>query len=138
MDLELRNFLEGMEGRIVQRIDGRLDAVEERMQRMDGRIDAVEERIMQRVEGRLEALEERIMQRIDGRIDAVEERMKAHTNKSCDEVVTKLLGEFWKWGRTSDARTRQALDNVAAVNERLLAVEDRVTALERRGGHNNA
>jgi hypothetical protein len=81
----------------------------------------------------LEGMEARSMDRVGGRLDAVEERMKTHVTRSCDDVITKLLAEFWKWGRTSDVRTRQALDNVAAVNERLMNVEDRITALERRG-----
>ena len=30
----------------------------------------------------------------------------------------KLIGEFWKWGRMSDARTRQALTEVGILSER--------------------
>jgi CHASE3 domain sensor protein len=80
----------------------------------------------------LAEMETRIMQRVDGRIDAVEERMKEHVSAACEKVETTLLREFQKWGRTSDLRTNQAINTSQSVSDRLLAVEDRVTALERR------
>jgi hypothetical protein len=85
----------------------------------------------------LDGLEQRIVgrvtQRLEGRIDASEERMKSHASEACERIETRLLAEFHKWGRTSDIRTRQALENVSAFGERLLNVEERISALERRG-----
>ncbi len=72
------------------------------------------------------------MQRVDGRIDASEERMKDFVRVSVHNLETKLIGEFWTWGRTSDLRTKQVLADVGTLNERVLAVEDRISALERR------
>jgi hypothetical protein len=37
-----------------------------------------------------------------------------------------------KWGRTSDMRTRQALTEAGMLGERMLALEDRISALERK------
>ena len=54
--------------------------------------------------------------------------MMAHT----EEVETRLLSEFWKWARTSDARYRQSHAVVEAMDNRVQAVEDRVAELERR------
>jgi hypothetical protein len=78
------------------------------------------------------------MERVDGRIDASEERMKDTIRKSIEAAETKLLAEFWKWGRTTDIRTREAIADTAAtgtkaqmLSERLLNIEDRVSALER-------
>ena len=65
-------------------------------------------------------------------VDVKLAELRAHVSEECEKVETKLLGEFWKWGRTSDMRTRQALAESAALGERLLAVEDRITALERK------
>jgi hypothetical protein len=42
-------------------------------------------------------------------LEEMEARLKAHTSLECEKVETKLLREFYKWGRTSDIRTRQAL-----------------------------
>ena len=61
----------------------------------------------------------------------MEARLMAHTSQECEKVETRLLTEFYKWGRTSDIRTRQALAEAAAIGERMLNVEDRVTTLER-------
>jgi hypothetical protein len=113
VDNELKAYLEGMEARFAERFD----AVDSRIAAVDARIDAVESRIMERV---------------DGRIDAVEERLKDFIRKSDHDLETKMIAEFWRWGRTSDMRTRQALADASALNERMLAVEDRVSALERR------
>ena len=54
--------------------------------------------------------------------------MMAHT----EDVETRLLSEFWKWARTSDARYRQSHAVVEAMDHRVQAVEDRVAELERR------
>jgi hypothetical protein len=103
MDAELKAFLEGMETRFADRVD------------------AAEERLLARV-----------MERVGGRIDASEERMKDFVRISDTNLETKLIAEFWKWGRTSDLRTKQAMADVSTLNERVLAVEDRILALERR------
>jgi hypothetical protein len=68
-------------------------------------------------------------------MDASEERLKDAIKLSVEAAETRLLTAFHKWGRTSDTRTRQALDNVAAFNERLMALEDRVTSLEQKPAH---
>jgi hypothetical protein len=54
--------------------------------------------------------------------------MREHT----ETVETRLLTEFWKWARTSDARYRQSQDNVGALDERVRLVEDRIADIERR------
>ena len=77
-------------------------------------------------------MKDRIMARVDGRIDAVESRMRDFVGSAILDLETKIVGEFWKWGRTSDMRTRQSLGESAALNERMLNVEDRVSALQRR------
>ena len=33
--------------------------------------------------------------------------MKAELRQHTEEVETRLLGEFWKWARTADARYRK-------------------------------
>jgi hypothetical protein len=47
----------------------------------------------------LEAMEVRLREHTD----AVEMRLREHT----EAVETRLLGEFWKWAKTTDARYRQ-------------------------------
>jgi len=79
----------------------------------------------------LDAMEARLMERLAGRIDAVEDRIKDHISRSDHDLETKIITEFHKWGRTSDMRTRQAITDVGLLGERMLAVEDRISALER-------
>jgi hypothetical protein len=59
---------------------------------------------------------------------AMESRVREHT----EAVETRLLSEFWKWARTADARYRQHQGVVGGLDQRVLAVEDRVAELERR------
>lgn len=59
----------------------------------------------------LEAMESRL----GGRIDAAEMRMREHT----EVVETRLLGEFWKWAKTTDARYRQHQGTVTTLDERV-------------------
>ena len=64
-------------------------------------------------------------------LEAMEGRLLQHVSQECEKVETKLLTEFHKWGRTSDMRTRQAITDTGILGERMLAVEDRISALER-------
>jgi hypothetical protein len=64
-------------------------------------------------------------------LDDMEARLKTHTSQECEKVETRLLREFYKWGRTSDIRTRQALAESATLAERMLNAEDRISDLER-------
>jgi len=82
----------------------------------------------------LEGMEARLRQDIDGvetrlreSVDAMEARLREHTA----DTETRLLGEFWKWARTADARYRQNHAVVQSLEERVLIVEDRVAELER-------
>ena len=82
---------------------------------------------------RMDASEQRIMDRVGGRIDAAEVRIKEFVREADHDLETKVSAEFHKWGRTSDMRTRQALTDTGLLGEKLLALEDRITALERAG-----
>lgn len=72
-------------------------------------------------------MDEELKQHLDG----MKAELKAHVSESCYNMETKILTEFAKWGRTSDIRTRQAITDIGLFGERLLNVEDRLTALER-------
>jgi hypothetical protein len=56
---------------------------------------------------------------------------KEWIDKRLEKIETALLTEFWKWGRTADMRYRQDHDSVATLDQRVQAMEDRITALER-------
>jgi hypothetical protein len=77
-------------------------------------------------------LEGNIMERVGGRIDAVEVRLKEFIAQADHDIETKIITEFHTWGRTSDMRTRQAITDTGLLGERMLAVEDRISALERQ------
>jgi hypothetical protein len=62
-------------------------------------------------------------------LESMEVRLRAHT----EAVETRLLGEFWKWARTTDARYRQHQSTVTSLDERVALVEDRITAIESAG-----
>ena len=91
----------------------------------------MDEELKQYLEGMEDRIVERTMERVDGRIDAVEERMKDFARQTSHDLETKIVGEFYKWGRTSDMRTRQAIADTGLLGERMLNVEDRISALER-------
>ncbi len=45
---------------------------------------------------------------------------------------TRLLPEFWKWGRVSDQRVRRVEQSDATIIDRLAVMEDRLFTLERK------
>jgi hypothetical protein len=83
------------------------------------------------MDAELKAHLEEMEARLEARSEEMEARLKAHTSIECEKIETKLLREFWKWGSTSDIRTRQSMENTNALNERMLNAEDRISALER-------
>jgi hypothetical protein len=72
-------------------------------------LDDMRASILQDTKTSIMEMQASIMERIDGRIDASEERMKDFIRKADFELETKIVGEFWKWGRSSDVRTREAI-----------------------------
>jgi len=118
MEEDLKVYLTGMESRLMVHLELRLTT----------EIGSLESRLTTQMVD----LESKIMSRVEGRIDASEDRLKVAIRDAPEGVENKLLGEFWKWGKTSDMRTRQALGNVLEFNDRLMAIEDRVSSLERR------
>ena len=95
-------------------------------------MDAELKKHLEDMEGRLEGKLDAAEQRLEGKLDAAEQRLKDFIRDADHDLETTILTEFHKWGRTSDMRTREALTHAAALAERMLAVEDRVSALERR------
>jgi ABC-type phosphonate transport system ATPase subunit len=86
----------------------------------------METRIIERVV----AVEQHVVA-VEERVGAIEERLKDFVREAVRDLETKLVAEFWKWGRIADLRTRQVISDVSLFGERLMAVEDRMTALER-------
>lgn len=56
----------------------------------------------------------------------------AELRAEIERTETRLLSEFWKWGRSSDQRTRRIEHSDATTVERLAAIEERVFTLERK------
>jgi hypothetical protein len=133
MDEDLKQYLDGkfaaIDGKFAA-IDEKFAAIDEKFAAIDGKFAAIDGKFAA-IDGKFVEFENRITARVDGRIDAVEERMKDFVRQSNHDLETKIITEFHKWGRTSDMRTRQAITDVALLGERMLAVEDRISALER-------
>jgi hypothetical protein len=49
-----------------------------------------------------------------------------------ERTETRLLSEFWKWGRNADQRIHRVEASDATTVERLRSIEDRVFTLERK------
>jgi hypothetical protein len=79
---------------------------------MEARLKAHTDGLEASLKAHIEDTERRIMQRMDGRLDAVEARIADAIAKADHDLETRIVGEFWKWGRTSDLRTRQVAEAV--------------------------
>ena len=66
---------------------------------------------------------------MEGRIVSA---LKAHVSEKCENVETKLLAEFWKWGRGNDQKMRRVEFSDATTVERMAILEERVFTLERK------
>jgi len=83
-----------------------------------------------------ERLEKRLDERLDTRMKLYftefETHLKLHVSEELEKVETKLLAEFWKWGRTNDQKIRRVEYSDATTVERLANLEERVFTLERK------
>jgi hypothetical protein len=106
MDDELKKYLEDMKGELKTHVTAACQGVEDRTAAM--------------IAGEVATLH--------NELKASEERIGARIEQS----QTHLLGEFWKWARTADARYRQHHGAVLGLDERVQLVEDRISEIERK------
>ena len=126
MDQELTQYLGQMEGRVVDSLTNQCENIEKRM---EGHVTAQCESIEKRLEGHVTAQWESIEKRLEAGIVS---SLKAHVTEECEKVETKLLAEFWKWGRNADQRIRRVEFSDTTTVDRVSALEERVFTLERR------
>jgi hypothetical protein len=97
----VKNFVyaetDAMDAELKQYLDQRFDTIDQRFAAMETTFTR-----------QLTETEHRIMNKVDGRIDALEDLIKnSAIPETIERLETRLLSEFWKWGKTSDARVRQ-------------------------------
>jgi hypothetical protein len=80
-------------------------------------------------------VDQELKEYLDSRFSAMEDKMDTgfrEVRAEIEATETRLLSEFWKWGRASDLRMRRVEHSDATTNERLAAVEERIFTLERK------
>jgi hypothetical protein len=73
-------------------------------------------------------MEGRLHKALHGEIES----LRADVHRDIEGVETKLLTEFWKWGRASEQKMRRVEFSDATTVERLSILEERIFTLERR------
>lgn len=69
---------------------------------------------------------------MDEQLKSYLEGMENRLVETMRDTETRLLAEFWKWGRSSDQRMRRVEQSDATTIERLAAMEERIFTLERK------
>jgi hypothetical protein len=82
------------------------------------------------LDGRFAAIDAKFVA-IDANFAAIDAKF-AEVRAEIEATETRLLTEFWKWGRMSDQRTRRVEQSDAITAERLAGLEDRIFTLERK------
>ena len=111
MDAELKTYLEGKFAQVDKRfeqIDARFEQVDKRFEQIDARFEQVDKRIAE----------------VDANFAQIREELH--------DTETRLLSEFWKWGRTTEIRVRRLETLDATTADRLAAMEERIFTLERK------
>jgi hypothetical protein len=107
----------------------RLDAVRKAL-KMDEDPKQYLDRKFAAFDGNFE-LGRRFGERFDKRMDAFEERMKDFIQHSTQDAGMRIIAEFQNLARTSEMRTQQVITATGLFGQRMLNVEDRISALER-------
>ena len=138
MDNELLAHLEGMESRLREHVTVKIGDIEAKViasgTRLEARIADNEARLEGwiaasevHLEGRIAESEARLEDHVRERIAETEGRLREHT----EIVETRLLGAFWKWARISEIKGRVGEANILGLGERMSALEDRLSDLEK-------
>ena len=135
MDEELKIYLEEMKaemkgfngGLLELKADFKADMHDLKAE-MKGDLKAGLSGLRHELKGDLVDLKRDMRDNMKGELIDLKREMFEHT----ETVETRLLNEFWKWAKTSDSRYRQGTSAVGFLDERVQAVEDRVSELERR------
>jgi hypothetical protein len=108
VDAELKQYLTGMEERIVT---------------------AIQEHVNQRIELVKEYVNERI-ELVKEHVDERTELVKEYVNERSELVETRLLTEFHKWASPAEARNRTISAALRAIDMEMEFISDRVSKLE--------
>jgi hypothetical protein len=109
MDTELKSYLEGLRGQ-VSLLGEQISSLREHN------------------DSSLKRMEFGVREHTDTVGAQLEARLREHT----ENVETRLLSEFWKWARSAEIKSRQTSENIIAMEQRLMSVEERLSDLERR------
>ena len=52
-------------------------------------------------------MDQELKQYLEGMEARIVSTLKTHMSEACENVETKLLAEFWKWGRGNDQKMRR-------------------------------
>ena|SRR5665213_2180710 len=88
----------------------------------------MEGRLHKALHGELDDMEGRLHKALHGEIEG----LRSDVHRDIESVETKLLTEFWKWGRSSEQKMRRVEFSDATTVERLSILEERIFTLERR------
>ena len=105
MDEDLKHYLDQKFSGLEQGLDQKFSEIDRRFSEIDRRFSALEQKLVE------------LRDEIRTEIEALE---------------TKLLSEFWKWGRSADQRIRRMENSDATTVERLASMEERIFTLERK------
>ena len=124
MDEELKVYLDGMKSVMLGMKSDMLDMKRELREHTDASLSELREH----TDASLDQAKRELIAHTDASLDLAKRELREHT----EVVETRLLGEFFKWARTSDLRYRQGHAVVGALDDRVQAAEDRIAELERR------
>ena len=139
MDEELKVYLDGMKSVMLGMKSDMLDmkrelrehtdaSLSELREHTDASLDQAKRELIAHTGASLDQAKRELREHTDASLDLAKRELREHT----EVVETRLLGEFFKWARTSDLRYRQGHAVVGALDDRVQAAEDRIAELERR------
>ena len=124
MDEELKVYLDGMRSDMLEIKRELIAHTDASLSELREHTDASLSELREHMDASLSELREHV----DASLGQAKRELREHT----EFVETRLLGEFFKWARTSDLRYRQGHAVVGALDDRVQAAEDRIAELERR------
>ena len=130
MDEELKVYLDGMRSDMLSMKNDMLSMKSDMLSMKSDTLSVKSDMLDMKREliAHTDASMSELREHMDASLDQAKRELREHT----EAVETRLLGEFFKWARTSDLRYRQGHAVVGALDDRVQAAEDRIAELERR------
>ena len=137
MDADLVRYLEGLESRLREHVDGRTQQLRKELgEHIDESTQQLRKELGEHIDGRTQQLRKELGEHIDERTQQLRKELGEHIDERTHDVETRIVRAFGAYQQSSGVRMRKLEPDVSNVNasttEQMDAFQTKLLELETR------